>query len=148
MRTRPRGFAFLIVGLTALVTAGCGGDHDDESHGGAAEPSRTVDVVMKEFAYEPASVDVKAGETVKFVFRNDGAILHDAFIGDEAAQTEHEQEMREGGKMGDHDGDAIKVIPGKTGELTHTFEKAGTLLIGCHETGHYQAGMKMTVTVS
>ncbi|MEW6473914.1 MAG: plastocyanin/azurin family copper-binding protein [Actinomycetota bacterium] len=143
-----RSFGFMTAVVLALVAVGCGGSDHGESHGGStAEPSRTVDVVMKEFAYEPASVDVKAGETVKFVFRNEGKTLHDAFLGDEAAQAEHEKEMREGE---DHDGhDAIKVIPGETGELTHTFDKAGeALIIGCHETGHYQAGMKMTVTVS
>lgn len=146
-----RSFGFLSVALLssmALVTAGCGGSH--ESHGSTsdAKATRTVEITMKEFAYEPASVPVKTGETVKFVFRNAGQILHDAFIGDEAAQAEHEKEMRSGEEM-HHEDEAIKVIPGKTGELTHTFDKAGeALIIGCHETGHYNAGMKMTVTVS
>ena len=142
-----RALRSMSVVVLALVAVGCGGS-DHESHGSTAEATRTVEVTMKEFAYEPASVTVQPGETVKFVFRNDGQILHDAFIGDEAAQTEHEKEMGEGGKM-DHDGgDAIKVIPGKTGSLTHTFKAGDSLIIGCHETGHYQAGMKMAVTVS
>jgi uncharacterized cupredoxin-like copper-binding protein len=146
-----RAFAFMTVSVLALVAAGCGGG-DHESHGSTsdAKASRTVDVTMKEFAYEPASLSVKAGETVKFVFRNEGQILHDAFIGDEAAQAEHEKEMRENaGQMEHGDMDAIKVLPGKTGELTHTFDKAGeALFVGCHETGHYEAGMKLAVTVS
>lgn len=144
-----RSFALMTMALVSLLAVGCGGsDHETQGSTSDAKAARTVDVTMKEFAYEPASVSVKAGETVKFVFRNSGAILHDAFLGDEAAQTEHEQEMRGGGKM-EHDDAAVKVIPGKTGELTHTFDKAGeALIIGCHETGHYQAGMKMTVTVS
>lgn len=144
-----RVLTFVTVGVLALVAAGCGGG-DHESHGSTsdAKATRTVDVTMKEFAYEPASVPVKAGETVKFVFHNAGQILHDAFLGDEAAQTEHEQEIRDGGSMHHDDGDAIKVIPGKTGELTHTFDKAGeALIIGCHETGHYNAGMRMSVTI-
>ena len=146
MGTLRRVLGFLTVVGVALVAVGCGGS-DDESHGSTAEATRTIDVTMKEFAYEPASVTVKTGETVKFVFRNDGQILHDAFLGDEAAQTQHEQQMREGEKH--HGDEAIKVIPGKTGTLTHTFDKPGeALIIGCHETGHYQAGMKMTVTVS
>lgn len=142
-----RVMSFVAAGVLSAVAVGCGGG-DHMSHGGTAKPTRTIDVTMKEFAYEPASVSVTVGETVKFVFRNEGQILHDAFIGDEAAQTEHEAEMRGGEKM-HHDEDAIKVIPGKTGELTHTFEKAGeALIIGCHETGHYAAGMKLAVTVS
>ncbi len=146
MRTGQRLLGLIAALVLALAAAGCGGsDHD--SHGAAGEVTRTIEVVMKEFAYEPASVDVKAGETVKFVFRNEGRIVHESFIGDEAAQLAHEQEMQEGQK--DHGDHAIKVLPGETGTLTHTFEKAGeTLIIGCHEVGHWPAGMKMTVTVS
>lgn len=137
--------------LTAvLLVGGCGGG-GHESHGGTAESTRTVDIVMRDIAYDPAAVTVKAGETVKFVFRNEGAIRHDAFIGDEAAQQEHEQEMREegaGGGDGHHGDDAITVDPGETGSLTHTFKAGEALLIGCHEVGHYAAGMKVVVTVS
>ena len=139
---------FLAVGVLSAVVAGCGGG-DHESHGSTkdAEATRTVDVTMKDIAYEPTSVTVQPGETVKFVFRNEGQILHDAFIGDEAAQAEHEKEMREhAGKMDDMHG--IKVLPGKTGSLTHTFKAGDALIIGCHETGHYVAGMKLTVVVS
>ena len=142
-----RPFALMTIALGSLIAVGCGGS-DHESHGSTsnAEPSRTIDVTMKDIAYEPSSVSVKAGETVKFVFTNNGQILHDAFIGDEAAQADHEKEMRDG-KM-HHGDDAIKVIPGKTGELTHTFKAGDALIIGCHETGHYNAGMKLTVAVS
>jgi uncharacterized cupredoxin-like copper-binding protein len=44
--------------------------------------------------------------------------------------------------------DALTVEPGKTGELQHTFDAAGETLIGCHEPGHYEAGMRVAVTVS
>jgi uncharacterized cupredoxin-like copper-binding protein len=133
--------------LTAVVLlGGCGGG-SHESHDGAAEPSRTVDVTMRDIAYDPAAVTVKAGETVKFVFRNEGEIRHDAFLGDEAAQAEHEEEMRKKGS-GHHGDDAITVDPGKTGSLTHTFKAGDMLIIGCHEPGHYATGMKLAVTVT
>jgi uncharacterized cupredoxin-like copper-binding protein len=44
--------------------------------------------------------------------------------------------------------DTVEVKPGTTGELTVTFDKAGDVLIGCHQPGHYPAGMRATVTVS
>jgi uncharacterized cupredoxin-like copper-binding protein len=136
-----------VVVIAIALTGACGGGSDHMSHGGSsAAPTRTVDVTMKEFAYEPASVSVMAGETVKFVFHNEGKIVHDAFIGDEAAQAAHEKDMGEG--MKHHGDDAIKIIPGATDSLTHTFKAGEALIIGCHETGHYQSGMKMTLTVS
>ncbi|HEV8623318.1 MAG TPA: cupredoxin domain-containing protein [Acidimicrobiia bacterium] len=134
-----------------LVGAGCGGGSDhNASHGSAAEASRTVDVTMKDIAYDPPALTVKAGETVKFVFHNLGQIRHDAFLGDEAAQAEHEMEMRKegsGGMNGHGSADAITVDPGKTGELTHTFKAGDAIVIGCHEVGHYAAGMKLPVTI-
>jgi uncharacterized cupredoxin-like copper-binding protein len=47
---------------------------------------------------------------------------------------------------GDEEG-GITVDAGDTGELTHTFEAGDELLIGCHQEGHYEAGMKLTVNL-
>jgi uncharacterized cupredoxin-like copper-binding protein len=59
------------------------------------------------------------------------------------------KEAAEGGHGGHSGGgDALTVQPGKTRELEHTFDEAGEVLIGCHQPGHYDAGMKVTVTVS
>jgi len=155
MRKISKVLGFVVAGLVAVAAAGCGGgSHDNMSHGSTAAPpageaSRTVEVTMKDIAYEPTAISVKPGETVKFVFHNAGQIRHDAFLGDEMAQEEHEKEMRgEGGGMSHDNPSGIKVDPGKTGELTHTFKAGEVLLIGCHEAGHYAAGMKVALTVS
>lgn len=142
-----------------LVLAACG---DDDDASGDAGP-RTVEIDMVDIAFEPDSVDVEVGETVRFVFTNKGDVVHDAFIGDEAAQEAHEAEMHEAeedmnGDMDDegahedddgmHGEDGISVEPGETGEITYTFDEPGEILIGCHEPGHYDAGMIVTVNVS
>lgn len=135
--------------LAALVGGGCGGGPHHSTNAGSV--TRAVDVEMRDVAYSPTEIAVRAGETVRFVFHNKGESVHDAFLGDEAAQAEHEQEMRGGhGMDGGHHGanDAVTVEPGKSGSLTHAFDRAGSLIIGCHEPGHYQAGMKLTLTVS
>lgn len=46
------------------------------------------------------------------------------------------------------DGEAITVDPGDRGELTSTFGDADTILIGCHQQGHDDAGMVVEVTVT
>jgi len=43
---------------------------------------------------------------------------------------------------------SIFVAPGATGELVYTFTRPGTVLIGCHEPGHYALGMRAVITVS
>ena len=138
-----------VLGLVAAVVlvAGCGGG----GHGSHSSTDRVINVAMRDIAFDPAAVDVKAGETVRFVFHNEGQIRHDAFIGDEAAQAEHEKEMQEAGsdgKDGHGDGHGITVDPGDSGSLTHTFKAGDVLVIGCHEVGHYAAGMKVAITVS
>ena len=137
--------------LTAVILAGGCGGGSHGSHGSTAEADRTVFITMRDISYEPVAVTVNAGETVKFVFRNEGDIRHDAFLGDEAAQADHEEKMRKegsGGMDGHHGDDAITVGPGRTGSLTHTFKAGDALLIGCHEPGHYATGMKIAVTVT
>jgi plastocyanin len=75
-----------------LVVAGCGDDDDDEGDGGAAdtaEPApkgdgkedkgapagKTVDVAMKNLAFDPTEVTIKKGTTVKWT--NEDSAGHD-----------------------------------------------------------------------
>ena len=41
----------------------------------------------------------------------------------------------------------VTVASGETKELTWAFTEPGTVLIGCHQPGHYAAGMKGQITV-
>lgn len=134
------------VGLTACGSSGV-------TAGTKAAP-RSVKIEMRDIAFSPTSVDVQAGETVRFVFTNSGAATHDAFIGDKAAQAGHEMEMRQMAGMGDNGHDpmgekgATTVKPGKSGEITYTFGASSPLLIGCHEEGHYAAGMQAIINMT
>lgn len=97
------------------------------------------------------ALEVARGETLRFAFTNNGEVAHDAFIADNEGQADHEAEMRQSddGHRGDHDAEnAVTVEPGDTGELIYAFEEAGTLKIGCHQPGHYDAGMAITVEVT
>jgi uncharacterized cupredoxin-like copper-binding protein len=107
--------------------------------------SRTIDVAMTDDAYGPSAMAVATGQTVRFVFRNDGKVVHEALIGDAALQTQHDAMTA----MSRHNGlSVIDVAPGATGELVYTFTRAGTVLIGCHQPGHYALGMRAVITVS
>jgi len=142
----------------ASVAASCGSSSMDHNSmgsesstsvpaGPAAAPDKTVEVKMIDIGFDPATVSVNAGETVKFVFHNTGKIEHEAMVGDETVQNAHEQEMRGSKGMQMKDANALTVKPGATGELTHTFSSAGQTTIGCHEPGHYAAGMRIKVSV-
>ncbi len=136
----------LFIAVLALLTA-CGSGDDDASPAASGD-ERVVEVEMRDIAFAPTALDVRAGEKVRFVFKNTGQVAHDAFIGDAAAQEEHEKEMRAG--HGDHGSgsNAVTVKPGKTAALTYTFTQPGQVLLGCHQPGHYTGGMKATVNIA
>jgi uncharacterized cupredoxin-like copper-binding protein len=43
--------------------------------------------------------------------------------------------------------DEVQVQPGGYAELSYQFRAPGTLILGCHEPGHYAAGMRATFEV-
>lgn len=119
-----------------------------DEHEGDISGARTVEVVMNEFSFDPGTTEVVAGETVRFVFTNEGAIEHEAMLGDAHMQEEFQGAHDDHG--GGHHGDvhAVTVPAGGTGELVVTFDDPGTQYFGCHLPGHYEAGMEATLTVS
>ena len=111
-----------------------------------------VEITMTDNAYSPSAVTVPKGEKVVFKFTNSGSVEHEAIIGDTTVQDDHAQDMMDGHTMSGMGGDAsdrtVTVKPGKTAEVTTTFDAAGTLIIGCHVPGHYEAGMKAMLKVT
>ncbi|TPG96201.1 copper-binding protein [Pseudomonas caspiana] len=142
----------------------------------AAKATRSVEVVMGDMSFTPKAIDIKAGETVRFVLVNKGQLLHEFNLGDAAMHARHQQEMMKmqqsgmltptGMKDMDHgamagmehssqgqgmkhdDPNSVLIEPGKTAELTWTFTKATNLEFACNIPSHYQAGMVGKLTVS
>ena len=140
------------VTLTVSVLAACADDANDARGDTLTvdDGRAVVDVEMIDMAFAPASIDVKAGETIRLRFHNTGLAVHEAVIGDLAFQEEHAEQMA-GGTM--HHGDAdepepLVVAVGETGDLVYTASAAGTLIIGCHQPGHWDAGMRADLTIT
>jgi len=133
------------VATLAVLLSGCGTDEATSSGEGGS--GRTVKVRMIDNEFNPGSLKLTKGETVRLVFTNTGSVRHEAIVGDEKAQDHHESEMGMKGDMHD-ESSAVSVEPGKTKALTYKATEAGPTLIGCHEPGHYDAGMKVKVTVT
>ena len=113
----------------------------------AAVRSGEIAVTMTDaMSFEPESMSIKAGEPITFTVKNAGVIVHEFFVGTEAEQADHAAEMAMSGMSHGHH-NALSLEPGETGSLTMTFAEAGSLLVGCHEAGHYEAGMQGVITV-
>lgn len=147
--------------LACALTLTCTAAIADPAHtyafgepGDPAKADRTVEVLLKDIAFEPDRLQVKAGETVRFVLINQGQLPHEFNLGDKVMHVEHQKQMLamaghvHGGTAHDHDtANTVLVMPGKRAELTWTFRGSAPIEFACNVPGHYQAGMVGPVTI-
>jgi len=133
-----------------LILAGCGGNSSKGATAQPADPSksnRTVEIkTTDDLKFDPATVSVKRGEAVTFQVTNPSKIDHEFKVGDKAFQEHHAEETK--GMGADDDSTGFSMKPGETKTITFTFPNSGTLFYGCHEPGHYPAGMKGEIKVA
>jgi uncharacterized cupredoxin-like copper-binding protein len=99
------------------------------------------------FLHDP--LNIKNGETIKFVVTNKGAIPHEFAIGTKDELMEHGQMMQSNPNMHHAPGgNVITIKPGETKALIGEFENAWEIEVACNIPGHYQAGMHSPVTVN
>ncbi len=148
----------LIVGGFALVYANpehsASGMSMDDDHSTSGAPGIVVDHTVAIHAddtmrFDPMSVTTSVGETVAFTVTNIGQVQHEFIIGDATVQADHSggMNMDADDAAGHDDGYGVTIPPGATRTLVYTFTESGTLFYGCHEPGHYEAGMVGTITV-
>lgn len=126
-----------------------GGHSGDGGHAqGVGKPgdpkkvSRTIDVLMSdEMKFTPASIDVKRGQTIRFVLGNVGQARHEMVLGSMAELKQHAEMMRKMPGMEHDDPNMTTLAPGETGELIWQFTRAGTFDFACLQPGHFEAGM-------
>ena len=117
--------------------------------GDAGKARRSIEVGMADnMRFTPDRIAVKLGETVRFVARNNGKVMHEFVIGTQAENEKHAALMIKFPNM-EHDAPYMAhVPPGKTGQIVWTFNRAGEFEFACLIAGHYSAGMVGTITVS
>lgn len=89
-----RHIAIALLLGSSLSAQASPGEHFAFGHpADAAQATRTVEVTLGDIYFEPKSLDVKKGETVRFVLVNKGRLLHEFNLGDAAMHAAHQQEM-------------------------------------------------------
>ena len=110
--------------------------------GDAKAARRSVEFKMTDnMRFTPDKLEVKQGETIKFVLRNNGAVLHEFVLGTKKELDEHAALMVKFPTMEHSEPYMAHVAPGKTGEIVWTFNRAGDFDFACLIAGHYSAGM-------
>lgn len=144
-----------IAGIALVVSAaGARGDEHPHGHavfgqpGDAAGISRSIAIDMSDtMRYHPASISVKGGETIRFVVRNSGKVIHELVLGTAKELREHAALMRKFPNMEHANPAQVVVAPGETADFIWQFTKPGAFDFACLQPGHYEAGMRGTVTV-
>lgn len=141
----------------AVLVAGIAIAHGDDKHdvhaafgqpGNPAAVSRSIAIDMQDsMRYAPAMINVKRGETIRFVVKNSGVVKHEFVLGTIKELNEHAALMKKFPEMEHEDPNQLGVDPGKTGELIWQFTKSGKFDFACLQPGHYEAGMHGQVAV-
>jgi uncharacterized cupredoxin-like copper-binding protein len=156
--------ALAVVTLPRLAWSDSGHSHGGNSHGAGApsysagepgdpkKPARIVLVTMREtndgkMIYEPGKLEVKAGEQVRFVLTNAGALEHEFVLASSEDNEKHAQAMRANADMKHEEPNGRMLAPKAKSEIVWRFGKAGTFEFACLIPGHREAGMTGTVTV-
>ncbi|MEF8880601.1 MAG: plastocyanin/azurin family copper-binding protein [Candidatus Nanohaloarchaea archaeon] len=133
-----------------LITSGCASSLDEEgspdkaeeppeepeetnSNESQPEVDRTVEVTgFSDISYDTEQLDVEQGETVEFVYVNDGG-THDLVLekdGEDVARTERLSSS------------------GATDSFIYTFEEDGEYMFYCSVGRHRAAGMEGTINLT
>jgi uncharacterized cupredoxin-like copper-binding protein len=116
--------------------------------GDAGRVARTIKVSMSDrMRFTPDAITIRQGETIRFVVKNDGQLMHEFVLGTREAHEEHAALMIRFPNMEHDEPYMTHVAPGKTGEIVWTFNRAGEFGFACLIAGHYQAGMVGKVVV-
>ena len=95
---------------TAIKVTGTGGE-------ALPEADRAISIIGKNYKFEiPDALSVKKGETIKFVFKNEGTVNHEMEIVDPNRQPI---------------GEVASIAPKAEGEATITFEQDGIYVMRC-----------------
>lgn len=123
----------------AIALTACGSADEAAPAAGAVEAapgaavSQTVEIIATEYAFsgDPATA-IDVGETVRFVVRNDGGLIHEMQVLDTDARLIDR---------------TPELAPGEVGEVTVTFASPGVYQVICDVDDHLSRGQQATFTV-
>jgi len=105
--------------------------------GTVAAPRAVRVIAGPGYTFSPSAIAVARGETVAFDVTAMGGLVHEFMVGPAdavAADAAGTPEVADIGMM-------------QTKSVTYTFDGSGPYAYACHATGHYDAGMRGTITI-
>ena len=139
--------------------------------GKASDVTKTITVNMYDNYYEPKSINVKKGETVRFIVENKGVLVHEFNIATMKMHKKHGPEMLDmmkngillpkkinkekmkqmakmNHKMAHSHSNSVLLEPKQKAELIWKFTSNAELFGGCNVPGHLEAGMISKININ
>ncbi len=135
---------FVILVVTGLLLAACG------AQGRATTTQTEVKIKLTEFGIQSSVTEFKTGVPYHFVVTNAGALPHEIMIMPPLTADQMGMDMEKLDEMALMHIGEDQLQAGATASFDYTFKEAapaGTLEFACHIPGHYEAGMKLGITV-
>lgn len=145
--------------LTQTGSALAGGTHtggheeyDIGKRGEKWQSKRFINITMREtqegkMIFEPKELEFSEGETVTLNLTNSGATDHEFVMDSVDKVVEHKAVMEKNPDMEHADDNALRLAPGKKGQIVWTFKKSGKFMFACLIPGHFDAGMNGPIMV-
>lgn len=158
MKSIIASFTLALLATSVAFAGGThSGGHDDKKGAGkpgvASDVTRTVEVKMYEtddgeMLYDPKSIAVKQGETIRFAIVNAGENEHEFVLDTFEKNQEHKAQMAKFPEMEHDDPNSVRLDEGEKGEIVWEFSNNGEFEFACLIPGHYESGMKGVLKVA
>jgi uncharacterized cupredoxin-like copper-binding protein len=122
--------------------------HEGHEHFSAGEPDdpqkpfRTVNVTMSEdgkrMLFDPAVVEVRLGEQIRFVIFKEGTWNHEFILATKTDNRKHAELMKKFPEMEHDDPNAKRLSPFASAEILWKFSKRGEFEYACLIPGHLE----------
>jgi len=132
--------------------------------GNEKDIDRVITVLMYDNYYEPNQIKIKKNETIKFLVKNKGELVHEFNIATKAMHLKHQTEMMEmveneiilvdkidkikmkemakkNPSTAHSHSNSVLLSPGESAELIWKFSNTLDIEAACNVPGHYEAGM-------
>ena len=132
--------------------------------GNEKDVDRVITVSMYDNYFEPNQIKIKKNETIKFLVKNKGELVHEFSIATKAMHLKHQTEMMEmveneiilvdkidkikmkemakkNPSMAHSHSNSVLLSPGNSAELIWKFSNTLDIEAACNVPGHYEVGM-------
>ena len=139
--------------------------------GESSEVDRVIEIKMYDNYFEPNQINIKKGETIKFLVQNFGSLVHEFNIATKKMHLNHQTEMMAmmeneillGNKIDyekmkemaktDHSMahshfNSVLLEPNKSGEIIWKFNTDINLEAACNVPGHYESDMIAKININ